>query len=122
MILWRMTAALGVCPGRCAVFDGGGMMEGEQRLIDANAFEEKIEDLVGGTTIGFMLVGALLNAPTIDAVPVVRCKDCRFRGNPLNCPMCHEEEYYDEDCGFDDIVRDKTTDEGYCQKGEREHD
>ena len=61
-------------------------------------------------------------APTIDAVPVVRCKECRFRGNPLNCPMCHEEDYYDEDDGFDYIVRDETTDEGYCQKREREDD
>ena len=41
-------------------------------------------------------------APTIDAVPVVRCKDCMFEGSELTCPMLclvdHTEP--DEFCSF----------------------
>jgi hypothetical protein len=40
-------------------------------------------------------VQAIKDAPTIDAVPVVRCKDCKFRGFDF-CPMCHDEYTYDE--------------------------
>lgn len=98
-------------------------MENQQRLIDANALMKNIGKIpqLRGITYGRMKK-AVEETPTIDAVPVVRCKECRFRGNPLNCPMCHEEDFYDEDDGFDYIVRDETTDEGYCQKGEREDD
>lgn len=111
-------------------------MENQQRLIDADALisralEEKrfvftMYDLINNEyiveTVYKDLADFINEAPTIDAVPVVRCKECRFRGNPMNCPMCHEEDYYDEDDGFDYIVRDETVDEGYCQKGEREDD
>ena len=44
------------------------------------------------------------NAPTIDAVEVVRCKDCVHRGDYIECPMCGK---------FDD----HTVDDGYCQYG-----
>lgn len=101
-------------------------MEKQQRLIDADALVKTFESMGLGEhglierVFADGVYAVIENAPTIDAVPVVRCKECRFRGNPMNCPMCHEEDYYDEDYGFDDIVRDKTIDEGYCQKGERE--
>lgn len=96
------------------------------RLIDADALlEDGIRVSYAYNNDGIILIPmgearrSIKNAPTIDAVPVVRCKECRFRGNPLNCLMCNEEDYYDEDDGFDYIVRDETVDEGYCQKGER---
>lgn len=100
-------------------------MDKQQRLIDANALQRCVIEVTnekGTYTIHAFLETTIQNAPTIDAVPVVRCWECRFRGNPLICPMCHEEEYYEEDYGFDNIVRDKTFDNWYCPKGEREDD
>lgn len=52
------------------------MKKKEQRLIDANALKEKIK---------FGAFGMYYNAyevqemPTVDAVEVVRCKDCLYR-------------------------------------------
>ena len=57
--------------------------------------------------------------PTIDAVPVVRCKDCKYRGNSFACPMCHDESIYDDDDGYDDYTYDRTDDDGFCNNGER---
>ena len=49
-------------------------------------------------------------APTIDSVPVVRCKDCIRRYDTDECPMCFliEGNYYDY-----------TNENGYCDRGER---
>lgn len=44
------------------------------RLIDADALK-RIAQEYGFTFVDFQ---ALDNAPTIDAVPVVRCKDCKW--------------------------------------------
>lgn len=48
--------------------------------------------------------------PTIDAVPVVRCKDCVRRYDTDECPMCFliEGKYYEY-----------TNENGYCDRGER---
>lgn len=53
-----------------------------------------------------------------DFVLVVRCKDCKHRGEPLICPMCREEFYFSDDGGDVDII-DETEDEGFCHVGER---
>ena len=52
----------------------------------------------------------LNNAPTIDAVPVVRCKYCIRRYDTDECPMCFliEGKY----CEY-------TNENGYCDRGER---
>lgn len=49
-------------------------------------------------------------APTIDAVPVVRCKDCIRRYDTDECPMCFliEGKYYEY-----------TNEKGFCDRGER---
>ena len=48
--------------------------------------------------------------PTIDAVTVVRCKDCIRRYDTDECPMCFliEGKYYDY-----------TNENGFCDRGER---
>ena len=48
--------------------------------------------------------------PTIDAVPVVRCKDCIRRYDTDECPMCFliEGKYYEY-----------TNETGFCDRGER---
>ena len=49
-------------------------------------------------------------APTVDAVPVVRCKDCIRRYDTDECPMCFliEGKYYEY-----------TNENGFCDRGER---
>ena len=55
-------------------------------------------------------VAFLKKQPTIDAVPVVRCKDCIRRYDTDECPMCFliEGEY----CEY-------TNENGFCDRGER---
>lgn len=57
-------------------------------------------------------------AQTIDAVPVVRCVDCKHRCT-LVCPMYHMETCLDDLDGFDDYYVDRTDDDGFCHLGER---
>lgn len=61
----------------------------------------------------------ILDAPVINAVEIVRCRDCKHRGLPLNCPMCHDEVYYDGDGYSDWFPVDNTIDDGFCYAGER---
>ena len=55
-------------------------------------------------------------------IDVVRCKDCKHRETD-DCPMYWVEWSIFEDCdGYTDdkyIVHDYTTDDGYCNYGER---
>ena len=52
-------------------------MENKKRLIDANKLKEKAEpEEVTGE--GIVYVQDIDEAPTVDAVEVVRCKDCRW--------------------------------------------
>lgn len=64
-------------------------------------------------------IAVLEDAPAVDAVEVVRCKDCKHRGIVRECPMCYTEDSYDEDYGFDYWDVDKTVDEGFCHCGEK---
>ena len=92
-------------------------MASERRLVDANVLEEmvKISDKPA-----WMVVR---DAPTVDAVEVVPCKECKHRGHILRCPMCFEEQYeFDEGDGYmctDYRTYDRTKDNGYCDRGER---
>lgn len=73
------------------------------RLIDADALMEKYNK----TTVWDSWV-EINTAPTIDAVPVVRCKDCIYRYKES------DEGYI---CG---ISGDFTGDNEFCNKGKRE--
>ena len=91
------------------------------RLIDADAlmkaFYKSIDDAVlhGGKIVPFQDI--IQNAPTIepkrgewiDAVPVVRCKDCKYYDTPKNFkkPYCMRGAYVKVDA------------DDYCSKGER---
>lgn len=65
-------------------------------------------------------------APTVDAVPVVRCCDCNNRNDEEKCPMCHTEEVtFDDGDGYieyESWIKDKTDDNGFCHKWERRTD
>ena len=56
--------------------------------------------------------------PTIDAVPVVRCWECKHRYTE-NCPMYFHDSYWHE--GYEEYVdddTDHTEDDYFCPKGE----
>ena len=48
------------------------------RLIDADAL---IEEALTEGAYGYVDALQIANAPTVDAVPVVRCKDCKWFAN-----------------------------------------
>jgi len=106
------------------------------RLIDADALVEDIEEYQKSMMFDSyaermhfddmidFAVDHLEEAPTIDAVPVVRCKDCvhsaklegyhqRRLENGLNCNACRGEN------GYGIAKLSLTTPDGYCDYGLR---
>ena len=84
----------------------------ERRLIDANALWAEFMELAD-TSIEFDAEGvanAIANAPTIDAVEVVRCKECKHYDEIKHgygwCCKCNDRHEYAKD-------------EEYCSFGER---
>ena len=94
------------------------------RLIDADRLNKPIyaeEDNITGSGMSYDEIcgyndgidiawNKIDQAPTIDAVPVVRCKDCIRRYDTDECPMCFliEGKYYEY-----------TNGNGFCYRGER---
>ena len=80
------------------------------RLIDADALIALIKKRIQNSMIIGWLCSIIRDAPTIDAVPVVRCKDCIRRYDTDECPMCFliEGKYYEY-----------TNGNGFCDRGER---
>lgn len=82
-------------------------LSSEKRLIDANALiKEANEDGAYGYVDAFQIA----NAPTVDAVEVVRCRECRYRfgnnGHSKNgCPIIDANIWMDDD--------------DFCSHGER---
>ena len=73
-------------------------MQSEKRLIDANAIPYEEHYVPDGDTQWeykkeLCALKPVIDAmPTVDAVEVVRCKDCKHRGSNL-CPMETVELY-----------------------------
>ena len=84
----------------------------EKRLIDANAMRD--DWLENGENEYVYDTNSVLDSidsqPTVDAVEVVRCKDCIKRYDTDECPMCYlsEGKYYEY-----------TNGNGFCDRGER---
>ena len=79
--------------------------ESEKRLIDADAFLEKMKR----TSRYFDVVFDVEEMPTVDAVEVVRCRDCKH---------CDPENYHcDHPMGTAAPLRRKPDD--FCSYGER---
>ena len=95
------------------------------RLIDADALIEKsLKDAncyMDNNDIkhGYHNVQCLIyDAPTIDAVPVVRCKDCKRRKSAKE----NGKVYWDGYKYYCEIARYGVTDGGFCFYGERKDD
>ena len=66
------------------------------RMIDADNLAPDICDakIEYGTKPVHFSANAIDFAPTIDAVPVVRCKDCKHRFNDSWCEYVDDDNFY----------------------------
>ena len=86
------------------------------RLIDADALKKKIcqryPHFIDRLALSEVF-GAIKNAPSIDAVPVIRCKECKYR--------CETEdgEYNPEDIVCTYWMSDGLNENDYCSAGGR---
>lgn len=80
------------------------------RLIDAKALLDRISNAKRYMD-AFNIISYVINAPTVDAVPVIRCRDCKHRGTD-ECPMHINGQSADE-------AFLRTVDDDYCSHGER---
>ena len=86
------------------------------RLIDADKFFNDMYNMCNTKAQFVMGLGEIvhvidvleqiMNTPTVDAVEVVRCKDCKYHDNEENLPIC--------------IIGAEDND--YCSWGERRED
>lgn len=113
-------------------------MATENRLIDANALLESIEgtdwytiNYKGDATQGAPceevawykatdIYSAIENAPTVDAVPVVRCKDCKHSGlyedGTVFCKLHSERGEHEERHGSYSVWMEP---DDFCSYGEK---
>ena len=77
------------------------------RLIDAGNAKASLDWILIGDAAD-AACRVIDNAPTLDAVVVTRCKDCRYRGL-ICCPAIHET--------IGNGLVDYAVDNGYCWCG-----
>lgn len=78
------------------------------RLIDADAlWDELTEDLGDGDVLYTIPPSYIDDAPTVDAVPVVRCRECKYT--------------YTDGCGYLACVKSGLypDENDYCSRGKR---
>ena len=66
----------------------------EKRFVDANAVRNALYDADSITMKGVAIINQF---PTVDAVEVVRCKDCIKHGDDEECPMLSMMQYTESD-------------------------
>ena len=105
-------------------------MENEKRLIDANALRDRLKDEqndgepINDYGVGYwngltMAQSITMAFPTVDAVEVVRCKDCKHcKKHPTSdrVKMCTNEHQWVTECY--PLVHD----DDFCSYGERRND
>ena len=98
-------------------------MANKQRLIDANALKSEFEwlkSVVNESSKDEVMdvMQRIDNAPTVDAVEVVRCKDCMYYDAKRH--RCdHPNLNYDVEC-YDQWI--DTEPDDFCSYGERRED
>lgn len=101
------------------------------RYIDADALKRKAQKVATEAwkmrikssveTILNQFIDWIEDMPTINAVEVVRCKECRKQGSD-DCPMFNREWrtiMRSGECVDDFIFHDLTKPSGFCNYGER---
>lgn len=86
----------------------------EMRIIDADALKLDIMCVYGSNP---QYINWLNHAPTIDAVPVVRCKDCKYYRDG----DCWHEWDNDGRIYYQSIINEPNPDD-YCSRAERRTD
>ncbi len=93
-------------------------MATEKRLIDAYAFYKKFVNDTPTITMGeqryvatWRISDLIADSPTVDAVEVVRCKDCKYRMFDIT-----SVEYY---CNNENSCQVEVRDNDFCSYGER---
>jgi hypothetical protein len=93
-------------------------MATEKRLIDANALIDKFWQPECRTQTRRDFVAMVNYAPTVDAVEVVRCKDCKhYRNHPNGLCYLHTEPFDNKQGYKGDAVCVEQDD--FCSYGER---
>jgi hypothetical protein len=95
-------------------------VQNDKRLIDANALEDRAYEIYVHASPEFKtrmntLKELIDSAPTVDAVPVVRCKDCVNRGTSYSCPMRKLVMPVEGPGAYEDCTEDM----GFCHMGKR---
>ena len=95
------------------------------RLIDADALLKAIVDFPYGYR--GMIKSVIDNQPTIDAEPVIRCKDCKHRPilTDRECDSGFKYEFQDERCPCqcdDPWYNWMPDDDWFCGNGERKEE
>ena len=94
------------------------------RLIDADALFDSMNSLDYESTV--KAYETIANAPTIDAVPVVRCKDCKHWDEHSQYGYDSENGIYGNYCMLwtpeDDFYAVETPADGFCFEAERRDD
>lgn len=78
------------------------------RLIDSDKFILAIMDASLSSVDEDTILDLVDSIPTVDAVPVVRCKDCCFYDNP--------------ELGWCEMHMDRESPNDYCRYGKRRED
>lgn len=91
------------------------------RLVDAEELERLFYEQVerGATDLFDAFDDALQDAQTVDAVPVVRCRDCKYCRNLPNGLCYLYTEPYDNERGYKGEAVCVEPDD-FCSCGERE--
>ena len=79
------------------------------RYIDADALKKRVSELIVPDWTRTLIRSWLDSEPTVDAVPVVRCRECRWR---------HD----DSSTMWLPCMEIKTLDDWFCADGERRTD
>ncbi len=93
-------------------------MATEKRLIDANDAEKFAREHILDAKERFLILDFLRECSTVDAVEVVRCKDCKYYcQDKINGAICrHPELDYEIEC-YDHWIN--TNPDDFCSYGER---
>lgn len=72
------------------------------RLIDADTLKKRIKESTADKSVKVLAEVLVNTAPTVDAVPVVRCKDCKHHNKPgLGwCEVHLDRENLDDFCSY----------------------
>lgn len=87
-----------------------------KRLCASGQWHVKLED--GKILLHDTVAGETVCLADMDAVPVVRCRDCWKRGDDDECPMSYLIHSWTDETGTEIFTVDRTVDDGFCFQGE----